>query len=41
MNAPALLFPAASILLIGYLLYLNQRKQDNDEGAARWKTPAL
>jgi hypothetical protein len=41
MNAPTLLFPAASILLIGYLLYLNQRKQDNDEGAARWKTPAL
>jgi hypothetical protein len=40
MTAPALLFPAAAILLIGYLAFLSQRKQAV-ELEDRWKIPAI
>lgn len=40
MTAPALLFPAAAILLIGYLAFLSQKKQEVGL-ADRWKIPAI
>jgi hypothetical protein len=40
MNTPDLLFPTAAFLFVGYLLYISQRKPD-EEAAGRWKIPAL
>jgi hypothetical protein len=39
MTAPALLFPATAFILIGYFVYLSQRKPGG-EATGRWKTPA-
>ncbi len=40
MNTPALLFPGAAFLFMGYLLYLSQRQQ-GEEALGRWKMPAF